>query len=179
MLTFKEKLRKKITDSLYLKLGASNHDVDRFGDYKPFQITLIKGIKTTIKRLLKYKKHLIADSYLSGINKYEAKLQRLFEHLNIQDRELLVAIIAFRILGAERVKLPRNNQSYWNAIETVRNLQDGNETHDPHFKNFRLHKFDLSPIGIKLKLLFTAQAIAIDFIIEQIARSTLGICRRR
>jgi FkbM family methyltransferase len=169
MNTFKENLRKKIEDCLYVKLGATNHDEVRFGRYNPKQEPPLKRMKNAIKRLLQYKKPLIADSYLSGINKYEDRLQRIFNHLNDRDGSLLIDLIAFRILGAERVKLQRHNAAYRAAMETAQNLQVGNESHNPHYRHFILHKFNLNPIGSDVQLLFTASGIATDFIIEQYA----------
>jgi FkbM family methyltransferase len=176
MNTFKERLRKKLADNLYRKLGSSNHDEDRFGKYHPKQESFIEKAKNGIKRFIRYKKHLVADSYLTRIFPYESRLQRIFDHLSEKDRLLLLDIVAFRILGPERIRLPRHNTEYKEAIVTARNLQTNDEVIDPHFKHFLLNKFDLNPIGFNLAFFHTAASIAIDFIIEQYAYKKNGNC---
>lgn len=174
MNSFRIKLRNKLIDNLYNKHGASNHDNNRFGHYNPKKDPLFQNAKKIIKGLLGYKRELIADSFLSRIHSYESRLERIFEHLSEKDRNLLVDIIAFRILGAERILLPRNTREYWDAIETVKKLQVGNESYNPNFRHFILNKFDLNPIGTDVKLLFSAEGIAVDFIVEQYAYKRNG-----
>ena len=84
-------------------------------------------------------------------------------------KNLIVKIIAYRLLGYTKVKLPFNNPQYWNSLGLVKTLKDGNERYDPHFMHFILEKFDLAPIGFNIKLFFSELGIAIDFVAEQYA----------
>jgi FkbM family methyltransferase len=87
----------------------------------------------------------------------------------IRVRTCPVEIIAYRLLGYKKIKLPFNNSAYWDALEKVKSLKKGNDTIDPHFMHFALEHFDLRPIGYNLELYFFGGGIVIDFIIEQYA----------
>lgn len=65
-------------------------------------------------------------------------------------RDLLVKLIAFRILGHRRVKLPRNTPAYWRGIEAMRTLKTSNAPPLPVRvvdSQIDLSEFDLKPIG--------------------------------
>jgi FkbM family methyltransferase len=108
--------------------------------------------------------------YVNNIIKpYESDLEKLWNIIGEYDKELLISLIAFRILGYSKVKLNRNNDEYWEAIKTGESLSNSNDTYDPKFMHFILEKVDLNPIGYDVKLYFSGGGVAIDFILEQYA----------
>ena len=78
-------------------------------------------------------------------------------------------VVAYRSLGYKKVKLPLNTPSYWNAIAKVKSLRRGDDTIDPHFRHFVLHRFDLRSIGYNVELYSVAGLVVAGFITEQYA----------
>lgn len=179
MTPFKSALKEELIQSQPNNFGIKNFDVHRFGEMivhpEPLN-TILHSSKQVVKKIIGYDKVQRKRSYkecieraLEEIKKYEEGLEYLYEHVNTRGRELLVKIIAYRLLGYSKVKLPFNNPQYWNSLELVKTLKDGDDKYDPHFMHFILDKFDLSPIGFNVKLYFSEVGIAIDFIAEQYA----------
>lgn len=180
MSDFKLVLEKEIKKSSKNNFGIENYDEYRFGKYpiqnhnkgnvikKQLPTTLFE-FKKIIKKIIGYnsdtKSYIIAGRNL--IMPHERELTVIWNNLNNIDRKLLVSLLAYRILGYKKVKLPRNNKAYWEAIKTAKSLSDKKDTYDPNFLHFVLKKFDLKPIGYDAKFYFSEIGIAIDYIIEQ------------
>ncbi len=179
MKNFRGSLEKKIIRSRQNSFGVENYDTHRFNSYpaqqKPQSTDNIapisfKGIlKIYAKKALGYESKQFVNRKMGRLSNYLDKLQFLWEHLNENGKQLMVDIIAYRLLGYQKVKLPTNNPQYWKALEKVADLKNVNDTYDPHFMHFILNKFDLNEIGYNIKLYFTEVGIAIDYIIEQYA----------
>jgi FkbM family methyltransferase len=169
MNNFKEALEEKINTSLLNDYGVENYDEYRFGEYVESVISVFQKIKNLIKKILRYNRQ--NNTYLifkdSIISEYGSRFQKLWAILNETDKELVVSLIAYRILGYKKIKLSRNNKDYWDAIKSAKSLVDPKDTYDPHFMHFILEKFDLTPVGYNIKIYFSEAAIAIDFLIEQ------------
>jgi FkbM family methyltransferase len=179
MKSFKASLEKKIKNSLSNNYGIENYDENRFGAYRENEIAVNDAkkpglkflilLKSLVKKIIRYKSNFIADSYVSLIGNYSDKLQFIWEQMNQEGKELLVDIVAYRLLGYQKIKLPTNNAKYWEALEKAKGLKNITETYDPHFLHFILYKFDLRDIGYNVKLYFRDSGIAIAFINEQYA----------
>jgi len=187
MNNFKLSLESKIQLSLSNNFGVENYDEYRFGKLNVSheqKVSIVKKIKRKIKKIIGFKKVEIERQNIENMNNeaesiqkaldsmnqnYGDKLQQVFDMLNIENQKLLVNIIAYRILGYKKVKLPLNNRKYWEAIDIGNSLVDKNETYNPHFLHFILEKCDLKKIGYDIQLYFSAVGVVIDFIIEQYA----------
>jgi len=66
-------------------------------------------------------------------------------------RVLLVKLIAYRILGYRRVKLPRNNPGYWRDIDAMNGYRTEAEPLAIKFMDARLYVHDLKPLGYDFK----------------------------
>ncbi len=182
MSDFKKALDIKIIQSLNNNYGVENFDEYRFGKYqvntgdgllkkekKP--ISFVDASKKIIKNIIGYdspKKAYIASGH-NLVNPFLSQIQRIWDNISELDRELLASLIAYKVLGFKKVKLPRNNSDYWEAIKTAKTLSDSADTYDPHFIHFILEKFDLKPLGYDVEFYFSEIGVAIDFIIEQYA----------
>lgn len=171
---FIKALTHKIVDSRYNSFGKSNYDTFRFG--KPSAafplLSFIDSLKNAAKSSINFRKKdwdQVAQDYLTTLSPYINNAEFIYDSLNEKDREVLVSLLAYRALGFNKVKLPRNNATYWEAIAKAKTLISTDEQYDPKFMHFKLQKFDLNPIGYDVKCFFTDVAIAIDFIIEQYA----------
>lgn len=172
-------LLEKINNSKDNNFGIENFDEDRYGPYskRKFPVRrqrkapsgLFQRIKYIIKTLVPDQSKTSKEKALSYIREYPDQFERLWESLNKRDRELLVSLIAYRIMGFQKVKLPQNNNAYWKAIETAKTLADKKDTVDPQFLHFILCKLNLKKIGFDIQLYFTELGVATDFIIEQYA----------
>jgi FkbM family methyltransferase len=92
----------------------------------------------------------------------------LYEALaDAKSKTLLLKIIAYRILGYKKVKLPRNTPLYWQTISDLNKLiVPGSELYTKHYT---LNLFNLDQIGVKTKLNATAPGIAAAYLQEQYA----------
>lgn len=172
MKNFRRALEKKLLQCRYNSFGAENYDNYRFGEFPkvdtPPQSSLLK-IKNVIKKILRYRKRKFLKAYEEFLLKYDGGLQRIYEQISNDGRELLVDIIAYRLLGYKKVKLPLNNKKYWDTIEITNSLVDKDDIYNPNFLHFILQKCDLRKIGYDIQLYLSGIGVAIDFIIEQYA----------
>lgn len=177
MNNFKRALKKKLIHVQYNDFGSDNYDEYRFGDF-PKRSAPLTGkyvrIKRIIKKIISYKKGQFMDSQKEFLTKYEDGLQMIYEQINSSGKKLLIDIITYRLLGYRKVKLSRNNKEYWDAIKIGNSLVDKNDTYDPHFLHFMLHKCDLRKIGYDIQLYLSGPGAAIDFILEQYAYKSDG-----
>lgn len=99
--------------------------------------------------------------YLNGFNNLYNLLHDDYSKL------ILVKVIAFRILGYEKVKFPLNTPQYWHSREKVSSLIKGVETIDVNFLNWKLRYFVLEEIGYLIKLYSIPLGIYNTFILKQ------------
>lgn len=181
MNNFKKALDKKIIKSLKNNYGVENYDEYRFGEF-PININnnvkkrknqarpAINKLKKIVKKIIGYnsenKTLTLGHNF---VNPYLKEIQNIWDNISKYDRELLVSLIAYRLLGYKKVKLSRNNSNYWESIETAKSLANSEDTIDPHFLHFILKKMDLKPLGYDASFYFTDKGIATNFILEQYA----------
>jgi FkbM family methyltransferase len=178
MKDFKTALENKIKRSQFNNFGVENYDIHRFGPYREDNGSsfgfgtasgIKEGLKSRVKKIIRHNSKKYVDSNIHSIENYLAKLQFLWAQLNEEGKDLLVDIIAYRLLGYKKIKLPTNSVQFREALEKAASLKNNNDTYDPHFLHFILNKFDLREIGYDVKLYFRDVGIAIAFINEQYA----------
>jgi len=171
---FSTALLQKIRKSLYNNFSAENFDEDRFGPYTGTNLRPTRRIKDAIKKVLMYKTLLRAQAYVEGINSFLSGLENLYRELALQDRRLLIDIIAFRLLGFRKVKLRVNSKFYKKAIKMVDGLQTGSELIKSNFFDYKLKQYDLRQLGYDANLNFGSKGIVIDYMLEQYAYKQNG-----
>ena len=170
MTQFKDALEKKIQNSLYNNYGVENFDEDRYGKYKKEKKKSIKNqLKYNIQKTINYRTKDKARIEIGRISQYETQLAFIWQNLDIESKNLFIDLIAFRLLGYSKIKLPLNSISYKDNLIKVQALKINKDTIDPHFMHFMLERYDLRPLGFDVELYFTDGGIVIDFIIEQYA----------
>tara|TARA_R110000823_G_scaffold243818_1_gene367998 strand:+ start:18885 stop:20027 length:1143 start_codon:yes stop_codon:yes gene_type:complete len=179
MTVFGKTLINKITQSKGNNFGIENFDEYRFGSYSSRKVSkriakklpagFIPKVKTIIKTIVFSRSKTVKERAIDFISEYSEQYEKLWDALNNNNRELLVSLIAYRIMGFQKVKLARNDRNYWEALQTASTLSDESDSFDPKFLHFLLTKFDLKGIGYDVNLYFTALGVATDFIIEQYA----------
>ena len=82
-------------------------------------------------------------------------------------RDLLVKIVAYRLLGYKKVKLPLNTPAFWQNIQLIESKQSKDNFIDISFMNTRLPLTDLHFLGLPLKIYYSSLGINTNFIIRQ------------
>jgi FkbM family methyltransferase len=82
-------------------------------------------------------------------------------------KQILLKILAYRILGYQRVKLPRNTSKYWDDINAVKKLKQEHSGIKIKFINLDLPLYDLNSIGFPIILNNNAQGLACIFVQRQ------------
>lgn len=82
-------------------------------------------------------------------------------------REWMIKLLAFSVLGKERVRLPRNNADFWSAVERVESLVRQPRSLMPTRADWHLDLYDLETIGAPVKLHAHRLNILDTFLLEQ------------
>lgn len=176
MSLFRDELRKELALSERNNFGIENYDELRFGKYPYREEGIWVKIKRMIKDLTGYHRSLEKKQFSSWVetvwrdfSSYEEDLSNLYDRVDSTGKRLIVKLIAYRMLGFRKIKLPTNDEFYWNSIEIARTLRVSGETYEPHFLHFVLNKYDLKKLGSghDVVLFFNDGGIAVDFLIEQ------------
>jgi FkbM family methyltransferase len=165
-MNFFEEAKKEIFSNLDNNY-EDNWDYTRFG-YNEHQNK--RNIRSQIQKLLNKRgyyhttfiQQLIASSV--QINKFEY----LYDNLATEyDKKLLLRVLAYRVLGYRKVKLPLNTPEYWAQLKSLENLSDTSDAINPNFLHVSLHKINLSSINYPIQFYFTPGGILADFVIKQ------------
>jgi FkbM family methyltransferase len=169
-------LKEKLAKSMSNDYGKDNYDEYRFGKYphtkKPIinKIAFKQFIKDSLKKMLGYKQIESIDiDSIEMVSSYGTRLTEVYQLLDPNSKQLFIDIIAYRILGYKKVKLPLNNKKYWKSYNTVKALMDQEDHIDPHFMHFMLKRINLTSIGYNIDFYFTEAGVVTGFIEEQYA----------
>ena len=155
-----------------------NYDQLRFGTLEEAPVTLNGFIRKKLERLFESKGYTVAlkekgfdetiteklkilDPYLSRIGKFYDLLE------DEVSKDLLLQLVAFRLLGLTKVKLPLNTPDFWNGIKEIEALADQNNYLQTSFMNWRLPLIDITSKGIPVQFYFLPGGVYIDFFAKQ------------
>ncbi len=118
--------------------------------------------KSTFSAELHYAHELLNDPSFS-------ECENLYELLeNEESKELCIDLLAYRLLGHKRVKLPVNSTAYWELSRKCETLEKKDNTLQLNYQSpLTLTYFDLNPIGFNIKLYFIGIGVLTDFMMEQ------------
>ncbi|MDM5284692.1 FkbM family methyltransferase [Peribacillus frigoritolerans] len=92
----------------------------------------------------------------------------LFQQLKDEkSKDLLLKIMAYRILGHHKVKLPLNNTDYWKERKFIDSLKCTSDNIKVNFRNWIFYLFDLTKIGFDLKLYSNTVGVQTNFVQKQ------------
>jgi len=116
-----------------------------------------------------FKYYLLPSRYFSS--EYSSEISRgefLYDLLaDERSRALLVKLVAYRILGHRKVKLPRNTREYWADIESTAALKTSAPPVSIKFMEAKLHIYDLRPLGYDVTCHATQAGLACTVIQKQ------------
>jgi len=119
--------------------------------------------------------------YYGEIYNYLNGISNLYKNLsNKESKELLLKIVAFRIQGHKKVKLPLNTNEYWDGIKMLENEQDFSSFISSTFleKKRKLFKINLNKIGYPLDLYASPNGAHIMFSVKQYAYKNIVLAQK-
>lgn len=148
---------------------TDNYDYVLLGD-EP-KITKSLSFKDKIKNYFHQKDYRNIKetiSYLHLCFNVEQYFSFLYNKLeNEESKDLLIKIVAYRMLGHRKVKLPLNNKSYWEKLHEIEVLADKSQSINSNFMHIILYYYDLKKIGYDIKIFYNALGLLIEFVIRQ------------
>ena len=96
------------------------------------------------------------------------RLDSLYGKLgDAQSREILLAVLSYRILGRERYAMPHNNAEYWRQRDHLRSHRASEREVPISFLNWKLSHFDLEPLGYPMTVFGRPPGMQHVFQLEQ------------
>ncbi|MEM1083904.1 MAG: FkbM family methyltransferase [Verrucomicrobiota bacterium] len=166
------------SDALFLKVCRSlgewhedNYDVDRFGKVGPKE-----KLKDWLGAKLVRRNHSGLGKAAEKLGSRFPSLQRTWDLLeDAESKELLVDLMAYRLLGHRHVKLPTNTSDYWSTLSRLENAASaGGESIKPGFMEFNLVNMDLSEFGVSMKAYIRPPAIMAQLFLKQYCYEVKG-----
>jgi FkbM family methyltransferase len=108
--------------------------------------------------------HRYFARYSTEINRGEFLYNLLGDE---QSRQLLIKLIAYRILGHRKVKLPRNTPSYWRDIAAIAALRTSAPPEPVKFMDLMLYVHDLRALGYDITCHATSPGLACAVVQKQ------------
>ena len=99
--------------------GVENYDALRFGSWAPEskqRASLLDILKIAVKDIIglsSRQRHARMMRQVDVYTPFMERLERIWKNLSGTDRELLVSLLAYRLMGYQKVRLERNNDEYW------------------------------------------------------------------
>lgn len=164
-----------IIDNLYRRLECAqfeehidNHDELRFGPGKTH--TIWDGVQFNGRRIARklgwYHRSWLNVAKSSALREWTPLLGELdwvYQRLADDDsRNLLVDIIAYRIMGQRAVRLPLSNNEHRAKREALSKMGNSRDQLDIDFLDWKLKLYDLSPLGYPMKLYLTNPVTLFD-----------------
>jgi len=174
---YKNLLRKTI-----LSLGndhKDNYDLLRFGDKKTDKFNLstyIYNLKFITDRFFNKSNYIAILNNYSEVLKGEDfyKLEWFNDTLeDDESKELMIDIIAFRMLGYAKVKLSVNNPEYWKKLKKCTDLEQKGPI-NIDLDEFKLCLFNLKDLGYDIKIYFLSLGVLVDFVLEQYSYKSIN-----
>ena len=183
MKTFTERLLERLFAAQFAE-ETDNYDHQRFGE-RP-RISVANAAKRELKRAIKACGFL-RPSWIHAVDKSAlAQWAPLFTELDWlnslladkDSRELLVQLVAYRLMGPRAVRLPLSAPDYWQQRDELERLAEPGESIPIDFKNWRLSQYDLESIGFPLRLFARTPGIMALFVLQQYVCERGGIRAR-
>lgn len=142
-----------------------NWDFRRFGPYQnlPLAARATAGIKVILDML-----GLRPNRTLAALSAHESDMQWLYEQLqDDESKRLLVDVMAYRILGHRKVKLPLNTLVYWQKLDVLERKADTRDTIDLGFLGWKLDRHDLADEGFPIQVYARASGVFTQLLLQQ------------
>jgi hypothetical protein len=175
---FSMALMLELMSHTYNFYGIDNWDVERFGRYRN---RLANSMFVSMNTLLK--KVGICLTFRRAESVRLEELMRRFGHgltflydllEDDYSKDILTKVIAYRLLGCRKMKLPLNRRDYWEKRRKAFRLIKRNKALNIGFMNWSLKYFELDDIGYPIKLYSRPASITTTFMQHQYAYSKIS-----
>ncbi len=167
-----------ITQVIAELLASANNDHKDNYDYNRFGELTAGSSKKSVKGMIVKKlndRGFFNDYTIQNLSKQVRQTAYpfsdffyLYDLLADNDsKELLVKIIAYRILGHKKVKLPLSTKEFWDNQRVIEDNQSKDDFISIESMNLKLPLTDLAFLNIPLKMYYSSLGVNIDFIIRQ------------
>lgn len=156
---------------------TGNRDHHRFGP-PSFRSRVYSACRSVAKKLGFGPYRWVNKVHPKALEKWTATLPEmdwLYDRLDDESRQILVGVIAFRLMGGRSVRLSVNTPEYWSKLQKIESLKQGSVTKPFGFKDWKLEKFDLQSLGYPISLFSRPSNIMAQFVLEQYACDRLGV----
>jgi FkbM family methyltransferase len=164
-------LSKKVIESVNNNY-TDNFDIARYDSEEAgLQNILKESFKSLIARAGFYKNEYLFERYFDQINKnykdYEG-YEYLYNQLESNEsKKSLVTIVAYRLMGYKKIKLPLHSSSYIHQYEEIKRLRLEKFDYSSLNNALKLYKHNLNSIGFPISIILSSYGVLIDFIHEQ------------
>lgn len=162
---FSKELLLKISNSLP-EWYEDNYDQHRFG---PFKQDVKRSAKDAILSRTPLRNAKALAERMQWFNKYLNGLETTYALLtDKKSKDLLVDLMAYRILGHRHVKLPTNTLDYWDVLARLEKAANkSREELDTGFLDFKLSKMNLAELGYDLDMYVRPPAVMAQVFLGQ------------
>lgn len=164
---FESELTKYLNDCEKNTFGAENWESRRFGPYPFATVTgrLPVALKNMAKRLLG--RPLTRERMLSLVRANQKNLEWTFDKLDPESQRLFIQVLAYQILGFQKVKLPTNTEAYLQKVGELEKESSASERISLGFKNWFLQRFDLRKHGYPFEVFDRPLGVYTQFLSQQ------------
>ena len=177
---YAELIKELLVDSKNNFSYRENYDELRFGKLEKEPVTVKGLVRKKLGKLFEARGYSVVlreqdfegtmEQRLKSLDPYLPALGVLYDLLaDVESKKLLLQLIAFRLLGLTKVKLPLNTPELWNGIKELEGLADESNYVEIAFMdwNWKLPLVDLHKKGIPVQLHFLPGGVYIDFFAKQ------------
>lgn len=151
---------------------TDNYDHNRFGELQPAEKKA--SLKAKLVKKLNQKGFYNDFSNKNFARELEegdfnfSVFAYLYDKLEDEtSKKLLIRLIAYRLLGHTKVRMPLSNKDFWETQHLIETHADKSDTISINFMDIILSKFDLDFLGFPIKLYNSPLGINIIFSIKQ------------
>lgn len=157
---------------LYSEYGKENYDAERFGETREtFRARAGLRLRAWLRKcglmVIPGSDDQLAEKFARLDGKVDALAEVCRLLVDEYSKTLLPELVAFRVLGNRRIKLPTNNPEYWRQKRLAESLIVSNENIPVGFLDWKLNRFDLHRLKIPVELFFTANGVLKTFLLRQ------------
>jgi len=144
---------------------SDNYDYRRFGS--PAALPFKRCLKSSIKKILE-SFGLRANPVRTQLANDEPELQWIYERLqDNESKQLMVDVMAYRVLGHRKVKLPLNTPQYWAKLEGLESQADNSNSIDLGYMGWKLDSYDLTEEGYPIRVYARAPGVFTQMLLQQ------------
>ena len=142
-----------------------NWDFRRFGPQQ--NSPLAAFVKSAVKGIMEAM-GLRPNRMLATLSEHERDMQWLYGRLqDNESRRLLIDVMAYRLLGHRKVKLPLNTSAYWQKLDALERKADKRDPIDLGFLAWKLDRYDLADDGYPIQVYARATGVFTQLLLQQ------------